>query len=209
MHHQSGRSTIAWPVYLKDLNWYLFELPERPVNYEPGDDWNARTPGTAGSPNWPSSATWRGDKDLWDDVAHSAYGSADGQGAHEGARVDFPQCIPKAGNPASFDCYDPDGYVSGNDYDDSDLDEPFFPFYVAGVSDRKASGVLRADWLKQAGVAGPVDAAESGYGRNSRFDFTIRDGILYSQEGTGALGDVTNLVVYWLPRKDGVASQNG
>ena len=78
--HQSGRSTIAWPAYLKDLNWYLFQFPERPVNHEPGDDWSARTQGTAGSPNWPSPATWRGDKYLWDDVEHSAYGSADGQG---------------------------------------------------------------------------------------------------------------------------------
>ena len=70
-----------------------------------------------------------------------------------------------------------------NDYDDSDLDDPFFPFYVAASATAR-----RRAYCGRLAEAGSVDAAESSYGRNNRFDFTIRDGILYSQEGTGALG---------------------
>ena len=185
--HGGGRGTIAWPVYFKDLHWYLFELPERSANYEPGDDWNARTQGTAGAPNWPSPFTWRGYDDLWDWVASSAYGSSNSVTGRNGARVDFPQCIPKESDSTKADCKKPDDVVDGNDYDDSIFDGAFFPFYAAGEA-LDAGGVLQFDWLRQAGVSGPVDGDAAGHGRNTRFDITIRDGDLYSKEGIGDLG---------------------
>ena len=195
-------SVVRWPVYLKDMAWYLFELPEG-TDLEAGEAF----PSADGTLQAPSRWSWRYNPDLWDWTARSAYGI-------DAPRKHYPQCRPEADNPSEGDCEAPSNQV-GDDYQQSDAARSFFPFYVSG-GQSQGVGTLHGSWLRKAGVAGRIiyltsgspgphgswlrkagvagaeDAELEGFGRNNRFVFQVVEGDRYSEfaqdnEGAAAL----------------------
>ena len=171
-------SVIRWPVYLKDLAWYLFELPEG-EELEAGEAW----PTADDTLQAPSEFSWRYNHDLWDWTASSAYGVNE-------PRAHYPQCRPYADRPSEAECEAPSNQT-GDKYRQSGAERVFFPFHVAGglVAD---PGLLKAEWLRKAGVAGPTDGEAEGYARNNEFQFQVVEGDRYSEfaqdnEGAAAL----------------------
>ena len=172
-------SVIRWPVYLKDMAWYLFELPERD-NLGPGEAYPDAANSTA-----PSGYTWQRNPELWDWTARSAYGVT-------AARQHYYQCGPKSDKPSEQECQALPSAPGDDKYYESDLPRPLFPFHVADGLLRGEPGVLNADWLRKAGVAGPTDGEAEGYARNNEFQFQVVEGDRYSgfaqaNEGAGSV----------------------
>lgn len=162
-----GTSAVRWLVFLKDMAWYLFELPEG-ADLDAGDAF----PAGDGTLQAPSRRTWRYHTDLWDWTARSTYGI-------DAPRKHYPQCRPEADNPSEGECEAPSNQV-GDDYQQSDAARAFFPFYVSG-GQSQGGGTLHGSWLRKAGVAGAEDAESEGFGRNNRFVFQVVEGDRYSE----------------------------